>query len=143
MKDFDKWNEEKKILDEDDFSGFVHEREIWWCSLGVNVGHEEDGKNEQFERPALILKKWSNKTVIILPMPTKTKKNKYHFAFQHEGIEFAVILSQVRIISTNRLTRKIRKINRHLFGDIQRAFVGLITNEPLPKQGSPEPFGHL
>ena len=52
----------------------MHEREIWWCSLGVNVGHEEDGKNEQFERPALILKKWSNKTVIILPMTTKTKK---------------------------------------------------------------------
>jgi len=23
------------------------EREIWWCSVGVNVGHEADSKHEQ------------------------------------------------------------------------------------------------
>jgi hypothetical protein len=24
---------------------FGHLREVWWCSLGVNVGAETDGKN--------------------------------------------------------------------------------------------------
>jgi hypothetical protein len=62
MKYFDLWNTAKqnldiKILDE---KFRVHEREIWWCSMGVNIGDEEDGKNELFERPVLILRKFNN-----------------------------------------------------------------------------------
>ena len=43
-KDFDSWNEKKKILNNNDVS-FYHEREVWWCSLGVNVGYEQNGKS--------------------------------------------------------------------------------------------------
>lgn len=34
-----------------------YEREIWWCSLGVNIGFEQDGTNDLFERPVLVIKK--------------------------------------------------------------------------------------
>ena len=34
-KDFDKWNELKKKLHVRDERILFHEREIWWCSLGV------------------------------------------------------------------------------------------------------------
>jgi mRNA interferase MazF len=74
IKEFDKWNEKKKKIHEKDFRSFVHEREIWWCSLGANIGHEEDGKNDKFERPILVIKKWSNKTIVIVPLTTKIKK---------------------------------------------------------------------
>jgi len=45
---------DKKILP-DDF--FFLEGEVWWTALGVNIGHEIDGKNEFCERPVVILKK--------------------------------------------------------------------------------------
>src|SRR3977135_3027575 len=33
------------------------EREIWWRSVGVNVGHEMDGKNQFYNLPVLIVRK--------------------------------------------------------------------------------------
>ncbi len=38
---------------------YFREGEIWWASLGANIGYEEDGKNENFERPILIFKKFN------------------------------------------------------------------------------------
>lgn len=144
-KDFDLWNAKKKEVHSHSFCGHVHEREIWWCALGVNIGHEEDGKNHEFERPVLIIKKWSRDTVIILPLTTKVKKNVYHFTFSHDGVEFAVILSQIRIVSTNRLRRKIRKMHPRLFDEVCGALADLLfPNRRTPaKRGSPEPNGHL
>ena len=123
QKDFDKWNEKKKIIHQTEFSGFVHEREIWWCSLGFNIGDEEDGKNDNFERPVLILKKFKRKIVLIAPLSTKIKNNPYYFSFEHEGVKFAVILSQLRLVSTNRLFRRIRKIDNTLFKQIKEEII--------------------
>ena len=53
MKNFDTWNKEKKNLENvgHDTLAF-HEREIWWCSIGFNLGDEQDGKmsylNDQY-----------------------------------------------------------------------------------------------
>ena len=46
LKEFDKWNELKKKLhnSEKPKKFYFREREIWWCSLGLNIGFEEDGK---------------------------------------------------------------------------------------------------
>lgn len=59
QKDFDVWNNKKKELNNAVFNSYVHAREIWWCSIGINVGDEEDGKNSMFERPVLIIKKFN------------------------------------------------------------------------------------
>ena len=62
MKDFDNWNKEKKILESTANETLVfHEREIWWCSIGLNVGDEQDGKNDYFERPVLVIRKFNKK----------------------------------------------------------------------------------
>ena len=45
-KDFDKWNESKKVIHHNNEDKFYHEREVWWCSLGINIGFEQDGKDE-------------------------------------------------------------------------------------------------
>ena len=39
-KDFDRWNSSKKRIDADLNEIDYHEREIWWCSIGVNVGSQ-------------------------------------------------------------------------------------------------------
>ena len=40
LKNFDEWNGQKKKVHNRDEQIIFHEREIWWCSLGVNVGVE-------------------------------------------------------------------------------------------------------
>ena len=131
-KAFDSWNQEKKRIHTEGFFGYVHEREIWWCQLGINVGHEEDGKNDQFERPVLVFKKWSSETVVVLPLTTRIKKNKYHYCFEHKGVHFAVILSQIRLISTKRLTRRIRKMDNLTFDRIYNSLQKLLFNKRTP-----------
>lgn len=46
QKDFDKWNEIKKIVHSKPDNFGMHKREIWWMSLGLNVGVEVDGKHD-------------------------------------------------------------------------------------------------
>jgi mRNA interferase MazF len=53
-KDFDRWNGRKKTLDGAEGTALFHEREVWWCALGVNIGFEQDGRGGDFERPAII-----------------------------------------------------------------------------------------
>jgi hypothetical protein len=51
---------EEKKLHTGTFSRYVHEREVWGCSLGANIGVEADGKHDNFERPVLVLmKNWT------------------------------------------------------------------------------------
>lgn len=56
QKDFDAWNENKKRLHVEGENKLYHKQEVWWCSLGVNVGFEQDGTGIDGQRPVLILK---------------------------------------------------------------------------------------
>ena len=120
QKDFDRWNTEKKLVNEKVINPdlFFHAREIWWCSSGLNVGVEADGKNENFERPMLIIKKFNSDMVWTLPLTTKSKENKYHFRLRHETINSWVVLSQIKTISTKRLLRKLGVISEKDFKEI-------------------------
>ena len=127
MKDFDTWNKEKKSLENVGHDILVfHEREIWWCSIGINLGDEQDGKNELFERPVLIFKKFNNKIAWVLPMSTKRNDGIYYHNLEHEGKVFTVILSQLRLTSVKRFRRFVRKISPHQFELIQNKLINFI-----------------
>jgi len=119
-KDFNKWNEEKKLVEERVINRdlFFYPREIWWCSAGLNVGVETDGKNENFERPMLIIKKFNADMIWVLPLTAKEKQDKYHHKLEHEKIKSWVVLSQIKTISTKRLLRKIGSISDSDFREI-------------------------
>ena len=42
-KNFDRWNAKKKAIHDSACTALFHEREVWWCVLGTNVGFEQDG----------------------------------------------------------------------------------------------------
>lgn len=87
---------------------YFREGEIWWASLGANIGHEEEGKNDNFERPILILKKFNEHLLWTIPLTTKTKgDNPYYYQYELGGAEYAAILPQLRILSSKRLIRRI------------------------------------
>ena len=74
-KDFDGWNEKKKTLDTAKPKVFPKEREVWVCSYGINVGNEQNGTSQNYERPVLVLKKFNNQMVwgILLSLPSKKR----------------------------------------------------------------------
>ena len=127
-KDFDRWNTRKKALHEGDFTQFVHEREVWWSALGLNIGVEADGKHKNFERPVLILRKFNRHAVLIVPLTTQTKPNPYRWPFKHKGNSFAAVFSQMRLISTKRLLRKMYRMDIHIFDDIKHIIQTMIRD---------------
>ena len=106
--DFDNWNNLKKKID--DYSRvYFSKGEIWFISIGKNVGDEEDGKNEKWERPVLIIRKFNNNIFIGIPLTSQEKNGKYYFKLK--SFISTAILSQVRLFDAKRLVRKIGKIN--------------------------------
>ena len=62
VKDFDGWNGHKKHIDAAVERPFYHTREIWWCSVGVNIGNELDGTGKQHDRPVLVIRPFNAET---------------------------------------------------------------------------------
>ena len=134
QKDFDRWNEIKKETDQkilpDDF--FFYEREIWWCSLGKNIGVEVNGKNEGFERPGIVLKVFNKDMIWILPITSSVKKSRFYYNFIFNNIEQSVMITQIRTISSKRLKRKIGTISDSDFENILAKMISLVKNETPP-----------
>ncbi|MCK5211199.1 type II toxin-antitoxin system PemK/MazF family toxin, partial [Candidatus Parcubacteria bacterium] len=87
---------------------YFHDREIWWASLGSNVGFEQDGKNTNFERPVLVVKKFNRNMLWVLPLTSHEKVGFYYHTFEIDKDKYTVILPQLRLISSRRLIRKMR-----------------------------------
>ncbi len=127
MKDFKKWNSIKtKIEIKREETYYFDEREIWWSSLGLNVGHEEDGKNQLYERPVLILKKFNSKIVWVLPMSSKIKSGKYYYQIEYGGVIYTVLLSQLKLMSSKRLIRQVQQIKKVALVDFRNIKAKLI-----------------
>lgn len=125
-KDFDSWNEKKKILNSSD-NLFYHEREVWWCHLGINVGFEQDGKGENFLRPILIIKGFSKNVLLGVPLTTKIKEGKYYTDIVlNDGLLRRIILSQIKMIDSKRLREKICMIDEAQFKMIKQKIIHLI-----------------
>ena len=58
---------------------YFREGEIWWVNLGANIGHEEEGKNDNFERPILILKKFNKHLLWAIPLTTQIKEGNLYY----------------------------------------------------------------
>lgn len=90
---------------------YFREREIWWCSLGANIGYEQSGNNDNFERPVLILKKFNKSLLWALPLTSQEKSGQYYYKISYTGRNYFIILSQIRTISSKRLLRKVRTLS--------------------------------
>jgi len=88
--------------------------------LGQNIGVEINGKNEIFERPVLVIKRYNDQFSLIVPISSKIKEGKYYFQFtNYRGERNAIILSQIRAISNKRFIRKIGKLNSADYEDVK------------------------
>lgn len=100
---------------------YFYERELWWCSIGVNIGFEQDGKNHLFERPVLVVKKFNKDIFWGLPLTRTKRGNSIFYVPLDQGREDSfVILSQLRIMSSKRLLRRMRMIREDEFQMIKK-----------------------
>ena len=122
QKDFDGWNEQKKHIDRDAQAPEYHERQIRWCRFGTNVGFEQDGTGEGYSRPALILKGLSRNVCLVLPLTTSVKKNPYYLPVGLVADRpAAVIVSQIRLVDTKRLYKRLGTVDAATFARIRKA----------------------
>ncbi len=103
---------------------YFREKEVWWVALGKNIGFEVDGKHYLFERPVLILKKYSKDMCFILPLTSKIKPDNpwYQILINISGGISSINLSQGRTISRKRFLRKMGVMDKKEYEIVLRKF---------------------
>ena len=104
-----------------------NEREIWWCSIGMNIGYEVYGKGKLFTRPVLILKKQSVNTFVGVPMSTKLKQREDFYHIDFNGKRVAIMLGEIRKFDSRRLADKLGKLSEEKFRDIKLAICKIFS----------------
>jgi mRNA interferase MazF len=113
MKDFPTWFKRKTWIHNNARRIYFHEREIWFAHLGVNVGFEQDGKGTKFGRPVVIFRKFNNEVFWAVPLTSKEKSGKFYLSLgQNEKYSYTAILSQLRLMDSKRLYKKIGTIDK-------------------------------
>ena len=117
----------KDSVDDSQERLFFHERGIWFCILGKNIGYEQNGSGKQFLRPVIILKRFNDKICLIVPLTMTSKKgiHYFNFSFIEDKISTA-ILSQIRLIDSKRLVYKSGDISEDDFKELKEKLRKLI-----------------
>lgn len=128
-KDFDSWNFLKKKIDNStkpqDFN--YHPGDIWWCKLGLNIGFEQDGKDEEFQRPVLVIRGFGKNTCVVVPLTTSDQIHKYRISIGLvDGKEAKALISQIRVVDIKRFEEKIDVLNKETFSQIIKSIKDLL-----------------
>jgi len=108
MKRFLEWIGLKERLDGSTYRPpFVSEGDIWWASVGENVGSEINGKSSQFSRPVIVFKKLAHGFYFVLPTTTKDHEGTWYVPFRHHERDMSACLHQARAIDYRRLSNKL------------------------------------
>ena len=125
LKIYDEWNEIKKKIQVKDKLGYFKERQIWWCSIGQNLGSEIYGKGATFTRPVLVFKKLSGHAFLGLLMTSKAKSGSWYVTIKHKGEEVTALLHQVRVFDKKRLVDRFGQVDDADFEKIKKGFMAL------------------
>lgn len=123
---YDNWNNVKKHLSKREQKFFFKEGEIWWVSLGQNLGTESYGKGETFRRPVLIVKKLSGDSCIVLPLTSKLKKGSWFVDITFQGEIKSVLLYQIKMMNTKRFQRRLAFLDESDFKKVKEKLKALL-----------------
>jgi mRNA interferase MazF len=111
---FLKWKNKKPLF---------KEGEIWWCRIGMNVGVEVYGKGRKFERPVLILKKFTSEFFFGVPISSQIKEGLWYAPIHFGGKKLSGMLSHARPLDAVRLTERMGTLPEKQFQEIREAFL--------------------
>jgi len=132
MEKFDNWNEVKKKTHETKRKLGIKPRDIFWAKIGQNIGSEEYGKNENFARPVIIVRKLTHDLFIGIPLTSTIKDNDYFHSFEynnkiHGMVKNSAMILQFRTFSIKRLMNKVGVINKEDFEIVLEKAKGLFS----------------
>ncbi len=110
------WDKQGKV--------FFKQGDIWWCSVGMNLGEEIYGKGLKFTRPVLVFKKFTSNSFLGLPMTTQEKCGSWYVEITIHGKKNWTMLNQARILDKKRLTNRIGMLDDNDFNKIKSKFMG-------------------
>ena len=123
MKKFLEWiGLKEKLHKKEHRPPHVSEGDIWWSSLGENVGSEINGKSNLFSRPAIILKKLSHGFYLVAPTSSKIRQGTWYVKFRQQEKDRVVCLHQIRTIDYRRLSSKLGTLDDEDFRRIKNGF---------------------
>ncbi len=106
-KNYSDWHNLKTTVNNDKERPKFHQREIWFATLGNNIGFEQDGQGKDYLRPVVIIRKFNQQVCLVVPLTKNHKKGIHYYSFSYQkGIVSTAILSQVRLIDSKRLNYK-------------------------------------
>jgi mRNA interferase MazF len=108
------WNKKPNII--------LRQGDVWWCSVGINLGEETFGKGAQFTRPVLVFKKLTGNSFLGLPVTSQSKEGSWYVPFTIPDQSRWIMLNQARIFDKTRLTKKLGTITNVDFQEIKRKF---------------------
>jgi len=120
MDKFNQWNEVKKKTEDNKRKLGIKPRDIFWAKIGQNIGSEEYGKNDNFARPVIIIRKLTHDLFIGIPLTSTVKDNDYFHSFQYDNksnglTKNSAMILQVRTFSIKRLMNKTGVISKEDF----------------------------
>jgi mRNA-degrading endonuclease toxin of MazEF toxin-antitoxin module len=122
FKNFLDWFSLKPKLDKYKRSPLFNEREVWYCHLGTNIGFELDGKKTELLRPAIVFKKLSKDTLLIIPLTKTLKNGSWYSPSFIQNKEGRFCLNQIKMIDSKRLKYKIAQIDDKDFEKLKQDF---------------------
>ena len=120
MDKLNHWNEVKKRTQASKRKLGIKPRDIFWAKIGQNIGSEEYGKNDNFARPIIIIKKLTHDLFIGIPLTSTIKDNDYFHSFEYNNksnglTKNSAMILQVRTFSIKRLMNKTGVISKEDF----------------------------
>lgn len=132
---YDKWNNLKKRLSTNSKLTHIRNSEIYFISIGQNIGYEAYGKDELFLRPVLIYKKLSHSTFIGIPLTSKPKSGSYYFKFSYKKDKYSYgSLNQLKVFDTKRIVYKSGNIKKDDFDKLKSQMKEFIDITPHSKK---------
>lgn len=123
---FDNWNVVKKKLHlKEKEVEYFKEGQIWWCSIGQNLGSESYGKGLTFTRPILVYKKLSDRIFLGIPLTTKIKIGTWYVTIKQNKQDITAQFNQIRIYDKKRLRNKMGEIDDEDYKKIRVGFQSL------------------
>ena len=120
MKKHNEWNEIKKSLDTKECKINFKERDIYWGSIGENIGFEQNGKGQDFSRPILVVKKLNKQLFFGVPLSTTLRNGSYYYNFNFmDKQDSSALLVQAKVYDIKRIDKKLRMINKDDFQSLK------------------------
>ena len=126
-KNYTIWHKTKIIIEHKESRVHFQIRDVFFCSIGENVGFEQDGRGEEFLRPVVVVKKFNNEVFLGVPLTHTDKKGKYYFSFDLNKEKSVAILSQIRLFDAKRMKYKIGMIAEKDFVVLKEKIRQLLT----------------